>query len=71
MVSEKQEGRQERRGLSPSRARAPLQRQTTLDKHHVEFLADMVTSQVVVSSCIGCEVHKDACHGDRHHSCSR
>lgn len=48
-----------------------LQRQTRLDEHHSEFLAEMEASRVVMSSCTGCELHKDALHGGRHHSCSR
>lgn len=45
-----------------------LQRQTGLDEHHFEFLAELEASQAVASSCTGCEVTKMPHHGEKHHS---
>lgn len=72
MVLEEQEGRQERRGDAVHEESGRLlQSQARLDQRHPDVLAETETSWAVMSNCTGCEVHKAALHGRKHHSCGR
>lgn len=70
MVLEEQEGRQERRGDAVHEESGRLlQSQARLDQRHPDVLAETEASWAVMSNCTGCEVHKAALHGRKHHSC--